>query len=135
MATAANANEQRVLRWFDRLSAGDFEALKRMLHPEATWTVQVQGVQGAGVHKGPEGIVDVFLKPVRLGLFEAGDPKLLVDNILSRDSLVAVECRGLGRMKNGKGYRNLYCWMVEVRDDKIFAIREYMDSYYVSTLG
>jgi ketosteroid isomerase-like protein len=38
-------------------------------------------------------------------------------------------------MKNGKEYSNLYCWLVEVKDGKIFAIREYMDSFYVSTLG
>jgi uncharacterized protein len=135
MTLAANANEQLALQWFDRLSAGDFAALKRLLHPQATWTVQVQGVMGAGAHKGPEGIVDEFLKPVRLGLFREGDPKLLVDNVLSKGPLVCVECRGVGQMKNGKEYRNLYCWMLEVKDARIFAIREYMDSYYVSTLG
>ena len=129
-----NANEKLALHWFDRLSAGDFPALKAMLHPQATWTVQVRGVQGAGVHKGPEGIVDQFLMPVRLGLFEAGDPKMLIDNVLSKGSLVCVECRGAGRMKSGKTYDNLYCWLLEVKDGKVFAIREYMDSYYVSTL-
>jgi hypothetical protein len=105
------------------------------LHPEATWQVQVQGVQGTGAHRGPVGIIDEFLKPVRLGLFREGDPKLPVDNILSKGPLVAVECRGEGLMKNGAEYRNLYCWMVEVKEHKIFAIREYMDSFYVSTLG
>jgi hypothetical protein len=79
-----NANEQLVLHWFDRLSAGDFDTLKSMLHAQATWTVQVHGVQGAGAHKGPEGIIDDFLAPVRLGLFEAGDPKMLIDNVLSK---------------------------------------------------
>ena len=135
MSVPENANERLVMRWFEKLSAGDFEALKAMLHTEATWQVQVQGVQGAGAHKGPKGIIDDFLKPVRLGLFQEGDPKLPVDNILSKGPLVAVECRGEGKMKNGTDYQNLYCWMVEVKDGKIFAIREYMDSFYVSTLG
>jgi uncharacterized protein len=135
MVTADNVNERLVLKWFETLSAGDFDALKAMLHPEATWKVQVHGVQGAGVHQGPIGIIDEFLKPVRLGLFKEGDPKLPVDNILSKGPLVAVECRGEGQMKNGAEYRNLYCWLVEVKDGKIFAIREYMDSFYVSTLG
>jgi uncharacterized protein len=135
MVTADNANEQLVMTWFQKLSDGDFDALKALLHPDATWKVQVQGVQGAGVHRGPVGIIDEFLKPVRLGLFKEGDPKLPIDNILSKGPLVAVECHGEGQMKSGKEYRNLYCWMVEVKDQKIFAIREYMDSYYVSTLG
>jgi hypothetical protein len=27
-----------------------------------------------------------------------------------------------------------YAWSIDVRDDRIFAIREYMDSHYVATL-
>jgi uncharacterized protein len=135
MAFAENENERLALRWFERLSAGDFAALRRMLHPDATWTLQVQGVQGAGsVYRGPTAIIDEFLMPVRLGLFEQGDPKMLIDNVLSRGPLVCVECRGVGRMKSGRDYRNLYCWLLEMKDGKVFAIREYMDSFYVSTL-
>jgi ketosteroid isomerase-like protein len=134
MVTADNDNERLVLKWFDRLSAGDFPALRELLHAEATWRVMVQGVQGAGVHKGPKGIVDDFLMPIRLGLFREGDPKLPVDSICSKGPLVVVETHGVGQMKSGTEYKNLYCWAVEVRDGKIYAIREYMDSYYVSTL-
>jgi len=134
MVVAENANERLVLQWFDRLSAGDFEALRGMLHPAATWKVQVNGVQGAGVHRGATGIIDEFLKPVRLGLFQEGDPKILLDTLISKGALVVAESRGVGHMKNGTEYSNLYCWVLEVRDAKIFAVREYMDSYYVSTL-
>ena len=134
-AVAENANERVALQWFERLSAGDFDALRAMLHPEATWTLQVSGVQGAGsAYKGTKAIIDDFLMPVRLGLFEAGDPKMLIDNVLSKGSLVCVECRGVGRMKSGREYRSLYCWFVDIKDGKVAAIREYMDSYYVSTL-
>ena len=134
-AVAENASERLALQWFENLSAGDFDALRAMLHPDATWTLQVSGVQGAGsVYKGTRAIIDEFLMPVRLGLFETGDPKMLIDNVLSKGSLVCVECRGIGRMKSGGEYRNKYCWLVEIKDEKVFAIREYMDSYYVSTL-
>jgi ketosteroid isomerase-like protein len=135
MVSADNANEQLVVKWFENLSAGNFDVLKSMLHADATWKVQVRGIQGSGAHKGPAGIIDEFLKPVRLGLFKEGDPKLPIDNVLSKGSLVCVECRGEGQMKNGTEYRNLYCWLVEVKDGKIFEVREYMDSYYVSTLS
>lgn len=135
MISADNENERLVLKWFDRLSAGDFPALRSLLHPEATWSVQVSGVQAAGSHRGPQGIVDDFLMPVRLGLFREGDPKLPVQSICSKGALVAVETLGIGKMKDGRDYSNRYCWVVEVKDGKIFAVREYMDSYYVSTLA
>lgn len=132
-AVATTDSEKVVLDFFHTLSTGDLEKVRPLLHEEATWTPQVQGIPGAGVHRGRKGIIDEFLAPVR-GLFEPGDPKVVIDNIVSKGPLVAVETRGVGRMRNGKEYRNVYSWWVEVRDGKIFAIREYMDSHYVATL-
>jgi uncharacterized protein len=133
MATATTETERIVLEFFRTLSTGDLERVRPLLHEEATWTVQVQGVPGAGTHRGRRGIVDEFLAPVR-GLFEPGEPKIEIDSMISRGPLVALETRGLGRMRNGKDYRNLYSFWIEVREGKIFALREYMDSHYITTL-
>ena len=131
---ADNDNERLVLKFFETLSAGDYDSVKAMFHPEATWTVMAQGIPGSGVHKGVNTIVDEFMMPIRQGLFEDNDPKILADSICSKGSLVAMESRGVGRMKSGKNYHNLYAWFVEIKDGKVFAIREYMDSQYVTTL-
>lgn len=131
---ADNDNERLVLRFFETLSAGNYEGVKAMFHPDATWTVMAQGIPGAGVHKGAATIVDEFMKPIRTGLFEDNDPKIVPDSICSKGALVAMESRGVGRMKNGKNYHNLYAWFVEIKDGRIMAIREYMDSQYVTTL-
>jgi ketosteroid isomerase-like protein len=132
MVTATSDSERVVVTFFQTLSTGDLERVRPLLHGEVTWTVQVRDVPGAGVHKGPQGIID-FLAPVR-GLFEDGDPKVEIVSIASRGALVAVESIGSGRMRNGKQYRNLYSWWLEVKDGKIFAIREYMDSHYVMSV-
>jgi hypothetical protein len=129
-----NENERLVLRFFETLGQGDYDALKAMFHADATWTVMAQGIPGAGVHKGVKAIVDDFMKPIRLGMFENNDPKILPDSICSKGSLVAMESRGVGLMKSGKRYNNLYAWFVEIKDGKVFAIREYMDTQYVTTL-
>ncbi|HUK02602.1 MAG TPA: nuclear transport factor 2 family protein [Steroidobacteraceae bacterium] len=133
MVQATTDSEKIVLEFFRTLSSGDLERVREQLHEHATWTPQVKDIPGAGVHRGRKGIVDDFLAPVR-GLFEPGEPKVEIDNIVSRGNLVALETRGIGRLKNGKNYHNLYSWWIEVRDGKIFAIREYMDSHYVATL-
>jgi uncharacterized protein len=67
-------------------------------------------------------------------IFEDGDPKVSIVNLVSKGRLVAAETRGVGRLKGGKPYNNSYSWMIEVEAGKIKALREYMDSYYVSTL-
>jgi ketosteroid isomerase-like protein len=133
MSEAENRNEQLVRSFFETLSTGDLERVRPLLHEHATWTVMAQGIPGAGETKGRDFIIDKFLAPVR-GLFEDGDPKVKVHTVISKGPLVACETQGLGRLKNGKQYNNRYAWMIEIKDDKVFALREYMDSYHVSTL-
>ena len=130
---ARTASEQLVLQFFATLSAGDLEGVRRLLHAEATWEAQVRSVPGAGIHRGPAGIVDGFLTPIR-GLFRPGDPKILVDTIASRGDFVMLESHSAGCFADGRPYENLYAWAVDVRDGKIYALREYFDSHYVIEL-
>jgi ketosteroid isomerase-like protein len=133
MGDLEERNEQLIRTFFETLSTGDLERVRPMLHEDATWTVMASGIPGAGEKKGRKAIIDEFLAPVR-GIFEDGDPKVSVVNVISKGRLVAAETRGAGRLKNGTPYNNVYAWMIEVDDGKIRALREYMDSYYVSTI-
>jgi ketosteroid isomerase-like protein len=133
MGDSEEHNERLVRTFFETLSSGDLERLRPLLHEDATWTVMATGIPGAGEKRGRNVIIDEFLAPVR-GIFEDGDPKVSVVNLISKGPLVAAETRGAGRLKSGKPYNNVYSWMIEIEADKIRALREYMDSYYVSTL-
>ncbi len=133
MGELEEGNEKLVRTFFETLSTGDLERVRPMLHEDATWTVMATGIPGAGEKKGRKAIIDEFLAPVR-GIFEDGDPKVSIVNLVSKGRLVAAETRGVGRLKGGKPYNNSYSWMIEVEAGKIKALREYMDSYYVSTL-
>jgi len=129
----AEQNEELVRKFFEVLSTGDLERIRATLHPEASWTPMVRDVPGAGVHQPRDVIVDEFLAPVR-GMFEEGDPKTTVNNIFCKGDFVCAETRALGKLSNGNVYDNLYCWVIEVRDGLVYAIREYMDSQYVNSV-
>jgi len=62
-----------------------------------------------------------------------GDPKTTVDRMVSSGDTVMCESRAWVRCGR-PSYNNRYAWSIDVRDGKIFAIREYMDSNYVATL-
>src|SRR6185437_93992 len=130
---ARTPQEQLVLDFFRILSSGELEAIRAALHPDATWRPMVEGVPGAGTHGPRDAIVDGFLAPVR-GLFMPGDPKTTVERMVSSGDTVMCESRGMGTLRDGRAYNNRYAWSIDVRDGKIFAIREYMDSHYVATL-
>jgi uncharacterized protein len=133
MVKANTENERVVLHFFATLSTGDLEAVRPLFHENASWTPMVRDVPGAGSHVGRSVIIDEFLAPVR-GLFRPGDPKVIVDTIASNGSLVITETRGVGALADGRPYENRYAWAFEIKDGLVFAIREYMDSLYVSRL-
>ena len=135
MAETESKNEKLVRSFFeDALNSGDLERIRPCFHPDATWTPMAKpGIPGAGVHRGRKGIVDEFLSPVR-GLFIDGDPKNTVENLFGKGDFVAVETHGTGTFRNGRQYDNRYAWIVEIKDDMIFAIREYMDTAYIASI-
>ncbi|MDR3720199.1 MAG: nuclear transport factor 2 family protein [Candidatus Acidoferrales bacterium] len=126
-------NEKIVRHFFDTLSSADLEKLRPLLHEDAVWGTMATGIQSAGDKHGRKEIIDDFLGPIR-GIFEPGDPKVLIQNLVLQGPYAAVEAKGLGKFKNGKDYNNRYAFFLEIKDDKVIALREYMDSYYVSTL-
>src|SRR5690606_28878804 len=98
------AQEREVVKFFETLSSGDLEALRAMLHADASWTPMVKpGIPGAGVHHPRDKIIDEFLAPVR-GLFVPGDPKVHIDAIVSDGDRIMVETRATGTLSDGRTY-------------------------------
>jgi len=133
MVKANNENEQAYLDFFETLSSGELEKIRAAFHDEAVWQVQVKGILGEGSHRGKKAIVDDFLAPVR-GMFKPGDPKLNVTSVASQGSLVIGEIEARGTFADGRPYENLYVFALEVKDGKVWRLREYMDSLYVAKL-
>lgn len=135
MAEAVERNTALVRSFFETLSSGDLDRVAEFFDERTTWSMAwvTNDLPGAGTHVGVTGIIGEFLGPVR-GMFEPGDPKVELTNVVAQGPWVAVEARGKGRFRNGTPYDNLYTFFLEIDGEKIRTIREYMDSYYVSTL-
>ncbi len=126
-------NEELVRGFFATLSTGDLEALRLLIHPEGSWEVMSTSVPGAGLTQGRDAVIDVFLAPVR-GLFAPGDPKVEVKRTFSVGDLVCAETEADGELANGKHYHNRYAWVIEIRDDTVCHLREYMDTAYIMSV-
>ncbi len=133
MADGETRNEQLVREFFETLSTGDLEALRRRLHPNGSWEAMGTTIPGAGLTSGGDAVIDEFLAPVR-GLFEEGDPKITVKRLFSSGDLVAAETEAIGTLSNGKHYHNRYAWIIELKDDQVCHLREYMDTAYIMSV-
>lgn len=133
MGLVEDRNKDVVRSFFELLSADDLEGVRALFHEDAVWTVMARDIPGAGAHEGRDEIIDGFLGPIR-GLFEPGQPKVALENVVAEGSWVAVEARGRGRFRNGREYDNSYVFVLEFEDGQIRTLREYMDTQHVSTL-
>ena len=131
MTTSTETRAEQLAReLFDCLTAADLERLRPLLHADASWEATGTSIPGAGITQGRDKIIDELLAPVR-GLFKPGDPKVEIIRIFSKDQWVAAETEAHGTLANGRPYDNRYAWVIEIRDDKLYAIREYMDTAYI----
>jgi ketosteroid isomerase-like protein len=132
MAGDARA-EQLVREFFETLSTGDLEALRKLLHPDGSWEVMGTTIPGAGLTSGRDAVIDEFLAPVR-GMFEPGDPKVVVKRMISNGEEVAAETEAIGTLANGNHYHNRYAWIIDIKDDQVCHLREYMDTAYIMSV-
>jgi ketosteroid isomerase-like protein len=133
MAGDETRNEQLVREFFETLSTGDLEALRTRLHPGGSWEVMGTTIPGAGVTRGGNAVIDDFLAPVR-GMFEPGDPKITLKRIFSSGDVVAAETEAVGTLSNGNRYHNRYAWIIDIKDDRVCHLHEYMDTAYIMSV-
>jgi len=116
-------------RLFERFSAGDAVGVLDMMSDDATWWLPGT--------PGQLPVVGTRSKAQIARLFEAMANQLdsplamTVKSAIAEGNEVAMEVESLGHLKNGRTYNQHYHFRITVRDDKICAVREYLDTLHV----
>ena len=121
-------NKKVVLGFVEALSSGNIEATKAALADDATWWIP-GSLPVSGTHRGKKAIFEDFLGQAQ-ALFQPNSISIQVRNAIAEGDSVAVEWVARGKSAKGKPYENYYHLMFEVKNGKIQAIREYVDTLY-----
>jgi uncharacterized protein len=116
-----------VLGFFENLNAGNAAAALDALGDSATWWIQ--GNFPLSGTKTKAQFVELL---GQLGAAIDGALSLRVKGVTAEGDRVAVEAESFAKMKNGKTYQNRYHFLCEVRDGKIQAVREYLDTMHAN---
>jgi len=125
-----NPEQHKVIaqRLFDLFSASDIDGVLALMTDDATW--QIPGKKElsriAGVYT-KEQIHRLFLR--MLDALSDGLKMTVLSSIAEGDR-VALEVISAGDLKNGRRYRQEYHFLIEFREDKICAVREYLDTQH-----
>src|SRR5436190_15127347 len=121
-------NKAAAQEFFDRFSASDIEGALALMTDDATWLIpgKPQRMPTAGLYT-KERIRKLFctmLKQLESGL------QLTVKSMVAEGERVALEAESSGDLKNGRRYRQQYHFLIEFRDGRISAVREYLDTQH-----
>jgi ketosteroid isomerase-like protein len=125
---STEANKRVVLNFFAQFSAGKLDAALALMADTATWWVAGKPETFALAGTKTKAQFAELLQ----GLGTAMPKGLHVTpkGFTAEDDRVAVEAESYGETAGGKIYNNQYHFLFEVRDSKIQAVREYLDTLH-----
>ncbi len=129
--SSSNEPKQVLERYLDALVAGDIETIRDSFAEDATWTIKAD-LPIAGPWHGRDEIVDGFLTAVMSQRFTAGSHTFEFPTMIEQGNTIALEWHVSARTAANEPYENDYCGIFVIRDGKISAVREYLDSRYAA---
>jgi uncharacterized protein len=128
MTTTTTESKAAVERYLSAAEAGDAEAVREVFAEDASWRLDGD-LPISGVWNGRDTIVDEFLATA-LSYYEPGSVSLEVTSMVADRDRVVVEWTSRARNRAGRPYENFCIGVFTIRDGRIHAVREYMDTLY-----
>ena len=122
-------NKALVREYFRRMQAGE-PTVAEMMDDEITWWVP-QSSELGGTHRGKAKVLELMGKGVDLYQLPM---KILVEEMVAERDWVCVQLVVEAKTAAGRPYRNDYHFAFRIRDGRIAAVREYVDTQYAKEL-
>jgi ketosteroid isomerase-like protein len=124
-------NKQIVQNFFEAGNRGEMERCMELLADDISWT-DIGTTKFSGTYVGKDTLSKDLLGPL-FGQLKAGIYST-IENIIAEGPFVVVQSRGAAETTDGKPYNNTYCHVFELRDGKIQAVTEYLDTALTNTV-
>ena len=120
-----------VLNFFELSAAGDMDACFALLDDNITWT-NIGTTRFSGTYAGKEAVINDLVGPL-FGELKSGIDAT-IDRVISEGDIAVVLQRGRAETHSGMAYNNDYAQVFTVRDGRIVAVKEYMDTALVDAV-
>jgi hypothetical protein len=116
-------------RYVSALEAGDAQTVHDLFAEDATWKLAAGDLPISGKWEGRDAILGRFL-PTALSYYAPGSVSLEITGMIAEGDRVVLQWTSRARTRDGRPYENDCIGVFSVRDGKITAVREYMDTLY-----
>jgi len=117
-----------VAHYVAAVAGGDERRIRDLFAEDATWHLRGE-LPISGAWEGRDAIVGEFLA-IAMRYYEPGSVNLEVTSLIAEGDQVAMEWTSRARNRRGEPYENFCIGVFTVRDGRIQAVREYMDTLY-----
>jgi hypothetical protein len=125
----SEASKRVASELFTCFSAGDVAGALGTLADDVTWWIAGKpAAQPAAGEHDKAWIARLFQRMT--GQLD-GPMRMTVKGLVAEGGKVAVEVEGDGKLRDGRRYQNEYHFLMTVRDGRICAVREYLDTQHV----
>ena len=121
-------------RYVAAVQAGDAEAIRAMFAEDATWTVRAGRLPISGTWTGRDAILDEFLAAA-MAHYEPGSVRLEITGMIAEGDQVVLQWTSRARTRQGRPYENGCIGVFTLREGRIQAVREYMDTLYAGEVA
>ncbi|MDP6183078.1 MAG: nuclear transport factor 2 family protein [Gammaproteobacteria bacterium] len=122
-------NKEVVRQAYAAVSRGDAEGLLDCMTDDISYTFFGKH-RFARTFNGKPELVEKALVPISEAL--ATPLNIEITNLIGEGDQVVMEALGRSDTNAGGTYNNIYCMVITLRDGKIAAVREYLDTELVS---
>lgn len=129
-----DANKKLVREFLDHYAHARYAAALAMLAPDSRWWIPGHPQEFPAAGWADKATVERRLA-ANLKLLPHGI-EIIVGDMTAEGDRVAVEAESKAQLANGALYHNRYHFLFVVRDGRIHAVKEYLDTLHVmNTLG
>lgn len=125
-------NRRVALAFFERFDAGDVPGVLDLMADDICyWLAGKPGSNATAGERSKAEMADIFR---RMEAAMTGRLRMAVKGCVAERDKVAVEAVSRGELRNGRVYEQEYHVLFTLRDGKIAAAREYMDTAHVDAV-
>jgi uncharacterized protein len=122
-----------ITRYMRAIQERDLTAVRDCFAEDATWWLRGE-LPISGTWRGRDAIVDDFLGTA-ISYYDPESVHIEVTSVLAEGETVAAEWTSRARTAGGDPYENHCAAVFRVRNGRIQAVREYMDTLYASEVA
>ena len=125
------ANKEMLGRYVAALQRQDPQAVREFFAEDATWTLRAGQMPMSGTWEGRDRIMDEFFATA-MSHYAPGSVEIEVTAMIAQDDRVVLQWTSRAHTRDDRPYENGCIGVFTVRDGRITAVREYMDTLYAS---